>query len=721
MALSVIVVSCSTAASAATIVGRVLDENEGHPPAALVVAVSATDWMTLSTTQTDNGFFTLNVADGSDLFLIAISFSGENLDGYALHGYTLGLERVVVGFGLINRDIRVRKCHELILEGRHSDGSVIRLDALPPGSAAVDDDGNGVVDGLVEIDGVGELSGVPSLCVPVGEAWRLYLRYELPGAGLLNLPFDRDGEPFVATGQGAEVLDFNETLARSQLARLDRIADEIIGSGVEVPAEFLPGALWTRLDAAATLSPDERAPWLDTVSADAVVTLENLILWKADRDAELVRTGQLDVVIHDLDGSPLEGIAVEFRQLDHDFGFGIYEPAGDVDSEIYDLLDQAGLNSVTAGYFWKEIESAPGVIDWNYIDDHTGVLDLVAEGWRVKGHPLTWFSEFTMPAYLDGKGFLEIKQISVDHVAEIIEHYRGTVSLWDVSNEASGIAGSGGLSREQMDEYLAAVFSAARTADPTGELVLNNHFDPFGHARIDERSAGSDDYFTLSVPAFVRRCIDRGVDFDIIGQQLYNGGAVKFFADLGLGPVDAVSTYDLGFISEYLDELAGSGRPIHITEHSVPSAWDETSEEVAAGYWRQRWNEEVQATYLDSFMRLAFAHPSVYSITWWNALDRNALIAHGGLVRPDGSPKPALGALADLIARWTSSGVATTDASGEAVIRGFAGDYELTVTRGFVVHRFKVHITERSVDTITLSIDPFANPPARRPAGRRSP
>jgi len=266
-----------------------------------------------------------------------------------------------------------------------------------------------------------------------------------------------------------------------------------------------------------------------------------------------------------------------------------------------------------------------------------------------------------------------------------------------------------------------AIFSAARAADSAAELVLNNHFDPFGHARIDECFAGADVYFTLPVPEFVRRCLDRGVDFDIVGQQLYNGGAITFFADWGLGPVDAVPTYDLGFIAEYLDELAGLGQPIHITEHSVPSAWDETSEDVAAGYWRQPWNEEVQAAYLDSFMRLAFAHPSVHSITWWNAFDENALIAHGGLIHSDGSPKLALGALAERISQWTSSGIATTDAAGTASIRGFAGDYELTITRGGVVHRFDVHITEGATITVNLAIDSGDVPPVRRPGGRRTP
>ena len=718
--LATVLLFAGTAWSA-TVAGHVVDENGAHPPAALVLALAADDWRTLASTETFDGAFSLSVPGGSDIYLVSISLSGEDLNGYALHGYTLGLERVAVDQWLVLQDIGIRTCYELILEGRHGDGSLIRLEDLLPGSAAVDGAGEGVIESLQSVDGPGQRLDVPSLCVPVGSDRRLFLRYELPGAGRLNLPFDRDGKFFVATGQGGEIIDLNENLARSQLARLDLLVDEIASGGLEVPERYHSGILWDRLDATSSLGPGDRAAQLDSVAADAVVTLEKLHLWKADRGAMAFRRGRLKVAVRDLDGSPLPGITVDYRQLNHDFSFGVFEPLADAGPVLYDHLMEIGLNFVTAGFFWKEIETPLGEIDWDYIDNRTGVRDLEAEGWRVKGHPLIWFSDLAMPAYVGTLGFAELKQLSVDHVAEIVDHYRGLVSTWDVSNEASGFAGSGGLSRPEMDEYLTSVFSAARSADPAAGLILNNLFDPFGHARIDEHLTGADELFTLSVPAFVRRCLDEGVDFDIVGQQLYNGGAITILDDWGLGPVEGVPTYDLGFIAEYLDDLAAVGKPIHITELSVPSAWDEASESVAAGYWRKPWNEDVQADYLGAFLRLAFGHPSVQAITWWNVLDEGSFIAHGGLVRPDGTSKPALDALAAQIAQWTSSGTVATDGSGEISVRGFAGDYELTFTIGAVEYRFDAHISEQALGQVTLVVDPDSSTSVRRTAGRRSP
>jgi hypothetical protein len=49
-----------------------------------------------------------------------------------------------------------------------------------------------------------------------------------------------------------------------------------------------------------------------------------------------------------------------------------------------------------------------------------------------------------------------------------------------------------------------------------------------------------------------------------------------------------------------------------------------------------------------------------------------------GLLRPDGSPKPAAEVLRRLITEeWTSAGSAEADATSAIAVRGFAGDYRI--------------------------------------------
>jgi hypothetical protein len=63
----------------------------------------------------------------------------------------------------------------------------------------------------------------------------------------------------------------------------------------------------------------------------------------------------------------------------------------------------------------------------------------------------------------------------------------------------------------------------------------------------------------------------------------------------------------------------------------------------------------------------------------WNFVDGGWLNAPAGLLRMDGSAKPAYDALYELIRKnwWTDTEV-ITDENGEAIIEGFRGDYKLT-------------------------------------------
>jgi hypothetical protein len=179
--------------------------------------------------------------------------------------------------------------------------------------------------------------------------------------------------------------------------------------------------------------------------------------------------------------------------------------------------------------------------------------------------------------------------------------------------------------------------------------------------------------------------------------------------------VSAVPTYDLGFLADTVEELAAFGKPLHITEQSVSSSWDERFEEHGAGYWRRRWDEAAQADYLEAVYRLLFGIESVQAITWWNAVDDLAFINGGGLFRADGSAKPALLRLEALIDEWTTSGIATTGGDGTVRIEGFAGGYAVVAEAGEAAATTQVHLGERARVELTLTLQS----PGRRVVGRR--
>ena len=89
--------------------------------------------------------------------------------------------------------------------------------------------------------------------------------------------------------------------------------------------------------------------------------------------------------------------------------------------------------------------------------------------------------------------------------------------------------------------------------------------------------------------------------------------------------------------------------------------------------------EERQAQETIRHYETLFAHPLVEAITWWDMSDGSWLNAPGGLLRRDGTGKPAYLELLKRIKGewWIGPFKLVTDQDGKARFRGFLGDYEL--------------------------------------------
>ena len=84
------------------------------------------------------------------------------------------------------------------------------------------------------------------------------------------------------------------------------------------------------------------------------------------------------------------------------------------------------------------------------------------------------------------------------------------------------------------------------------------------------------------------------------------------------------------------------------------------------------------------FYTLLFSHPAVEAITWWDFSDRQAWQrAPAGLLRSDMTPKPAYDELKKLIkGKWWTTAALQAGGEGAAALRGFLGDYRITVRAG---------------------------------------
>jgi GH35 family endo-1,4-beta-xylanase len=86
-------------------------------------------------------------------------------------------------------------------------------------------------------------------------------------------------------------------------------------------------------------------------------------------------------------------------------------------------------------------------------------------------------------------------------------------------------------------------------------------------------------------------------------------------------------------VQRNLDALVVLGKPIHVTEISIPSN-------------RDGWTESKQAEWLDRLLNLFHRTPAVEGCWYWDLSDANAWNRTSGLWRADGTPKPAWNVLA---------------------------------------------------------------------------
>ncbi|MFN3867229.1 MAG: endo-1,4-beta-xylanase, partial [Demequina sp.] len=239
--------------------------------------------------------------------------------------------------------------------------------------------------------------------------------------------------------------------------------------------------------------------------------------------------------------------------------------------------------------------------------------------------------------------------------------FAGLVDLWDAINEAVILpvftAENNAVTRLAQSkgriEMVRLAFESAREGNPHARLGLND-FDL------------SPDYERL-----IEECLEAGIQIDAIGLQThmhqgYRGedhvwAILERFARFGL-PLQMTET----------TLVSGELMPRHIVDLNdyIVDDWPSTPE-----------GEERQADEIVRHYRTLVGHPAVESITYWGLTDEGAWLgAPAGLLRRDGSPKPAFDALVKLIKNewWTQRTELRTDQDGRVKVSGFAGDYRVS-------------------------------------------
>ena len=231
---------------------------------------------------------------------------------------------------------------------------------------------------------------------------------------------------------------------------------------------------------------------------------------------------------------------------------------------------------------WDATEPTQNVFTFGSGDAITAFAQ--QNGMKVKGHTLVWHSQLPdwVSAITDATA---LHDAMINHITQVVSHYRGQVIAWDVVNEAVDDDGES-LRDSIFYQYLGAgylddAFNAAHAADP-GALLLYNDYGAEG------AGAKSDYVYNM-----VKGMLARGVPINGVGLQMHTGPA-----DTSPSPAQVAAN---------MERLEALGLNVVISEMDVQICTSDV---------------DTQETRFHDIVAVCVAEPLCLAVTVWGVPDK---------------------------------------------------------------------------------------------------
>lgn len=357
-----------------------------------------------------------------------------------------------------------------------------------------------------------------------------------------------------------------------------------------------------------------------------------------DSNIRALRTGELQVNVVDAQNNPIVGAIVKLEQVRHNFQFGTVL-SSEIFTNKFSQQDKDRYLAIAKQYFnasvhenalkWYSTEPERGRVSYAPAD---AILNWsLSNGLKMRGHTLFWEDEKYNQPWLKFLGRDELRRAVIGRAQQVCGRYKGRIDEFDVLNEML----HGNFFRSRLgDGIVKEMFDACKRVNPNAVLYVND-FNILNGQELDK-------YVQL-----IKSLLKQGVPIGGIGAQ----GHIR----------DKITPER---IQKSLDTLAQFKLPIKITEFDAVSN-----------------TEEDKAQILRNVYQVAFAHPAVQGILMWGFWESTHWKPKAALYTRNWQQARAAQAYIDLLYDqwWTRVNTVTND-FGRVCIRGFFGDYRLSVT-----------------------------------------